>query len=196
MDEIKRRTAVILSFLEGKLTTGFIQTDVETVCLQMRKILELVALGSLVANKKEYSLQYEKFENHWHATRILEDIEAINPQFWPVPTEQVIDPSTGKVKTTIPVTDGFLTRDDLVSIYEQISAVLHAENPYRQKLDLERIRSEMGIWVTRIVNLLNHHQIQLVNPDLQIWVVMRGKDDDRVHTTLMERKLSAAPCSS
>lgn len=57
MEEIKRRTAVIKS-----------------IQAQIRKILELIALGSLVSNIEEFSKQKEKFATYWHAEIIdLED---------------------------------------------------------------------------------------------------------------------------
>jgi hypothetical protein len=67
MQEIKRRTHVVWSFLKGQSTTSFKATTIESSCLQVRKILELIALGSIVANKKEYAKQNDKFEKHWNA---------------------------------------------------------------------------------------------------------------------------------
>jgi hypothetical protein len=187
MDEIKKRTEVIFRIIQGGVRTGYGLADVETACLQMRKILELIALASLVANKHEYSQQYAKFAENWRATQILEEIEAINPNFWPVPSKQVIDPETGKVKSVAPVTSCYLTQDEFASIYDQCSEFLHARNPYALPLDLSIATTRMALWVERMMNLLNHHQIQLVNPDLQIWVLMRDKDDGKVKTFLMAR---------
>jgi hypothetical protein len=63
MDEIKRRTASVRSFIQGESITIYRATTIESMCLQIRKILELIALGSLVANKNEFSKQNEKFKN-------------------------------------------------------------------------------------------------------------------------------------
>ena len=94
MTEIKRRIEVISRLIEKRFTTGYDVTDVETGCLQMRKILELIALGSLVVNKEEISKEYDNYANHWNAKDILTYIETVNPNFYPVPSEQSIDPST------------------------------------------------------------------------------------------------------
>jgi hypothetical protein len=187
MEEIKRRTDVIRWIIKREKTTGYIHTDVETACLQMRKILELIALSSLIANNEEYSRQYQKFAEHWHATKILEDIEAINPDFWPVPSEQVIDPNTGMVKDVVPVTKEYLTHENLVEIYDECNQFLHAQNPYGAPQNITRITSKMALWLTKMMNLLNHHQIRLVNPDFEIWVLIRDKDDNRVKTFLMKK---------
>ncbi|MDA3938810.1 MAG: VCBS repeat-containing protein [Spirochaetia bacterium] len=86
MEEIKKRLAVVVSFMKGSQTTGFLITDVEFVCLHFRKVLEHIALSSLIANKEEYTKQYKNFKRHWNARRILEGIEKINSEYYPQPT--------------------------------------------------------------------------------------------------------------
>ena len=56
--------------------------------LQVRKILELVALSSLVANSKLYTKTYEDFARHYNAELILRDLERINSDFYPRPVTQ------------------------------------------------------------------------------------------------------------
>ncbi|WP_027088944.1 hypothetical protein [Thomasclavelia saccharogumia] len=63
--------------------------EIETVCLQFRKIFEKIALMLLVANKESYAEQNDKFVKHYHTKRILNDLERINPDFYPVPTKRV-----------------------------------------------------------------------------------------------------------
>ena len=62
MEEIKRRTTVVQSFLAGQSKTIYRVTTIESMCLQMRKVLELIALGSLVVNKFIFAEQNTKFE--------------------------------------------------------------------------------------------------------------------------------------
>ncbi len=187
MEEIKRRTLVVSRFLSGEITTGYKMTTIESGYLQLRKVLELIALGSLVANVVEYARQQKKFEQHWHAARILADIEVINPNFYPVPGVQIIDEATGKVKCVDSLKTPFLTRDDFVTLYERCGSILHAENPYGQSRDITAYDAEMGPWLDKTVALLNHHQIQLLDSDLQLWVIMHAKDDGRVHGFIMQK---------
>jgi hypothetical protein len=42
-------------------------------------------------------------------------------------------------------------------------------------------------WDEKIKRLLNHHQIQMVEPDLQYWVIMQAHKDGRVHGFEMKR---------
>lgn len=166
MEEIKRRTVVVSRFLSGEVTTGYKMTTIESGYLQLRKILELIALGSLVANVTEYARQQEKFSQHWHAARLLADIEAVNPNFYPVPGVQVIDEATGTVKSVDALNAPFLTRDDFVTLYERCGGILHAENPYGRSQDIATYDAEMGPWLDKTVALLNHHQIQLFDSAL------------------------------
>ena len=81
MEEIKKRTAVIDVFLSGSKHALFKATTIESTCLQLRKILELIAMGSLVANKKAFSKVYENFSKCWNAEYIFKDIGRINTEF-------------------------------------------------------------------------------------------------------------------
>jgi hypothetical protein len=72
MVEIKRRFRVIDHFMSGKNAAIYMPTTVETIGLQFRKILELIAFASLTANKKLYATAYANFSKHWEGlcTRI------------------------------------------------------------------------------------------------------------------------------
>ena len=87
--EIKRRIEVIADHLNKKITERYLIIEVETICLQFRKILEKIMLISLVANKEAYAEQNEKFAKHYQAERIMRDLERINPDFYPVPTKRI-----------------------------------------------------------------------------------------------------------
>ena len=52
MEEIKRRREVIEGFLEHQFHSKFLITTVESIALQLRNILELIALASLGGEQK------------------------------------------------------------------------------------------------------------------------------------------------
>jgi hypothetical protein len=85
MGDLKMRIKFINLILERRNTTGSNETDIEFCCLQIRKMLELISLGSLVMHKNEFEKQSEKYKTFWNPKRILEDIEKINPDFYPKP---------------------------------------------------------------------------------------------------------------
>jgi len=188
MEEIKLRTEAVYSILQKRFTTQYPATNIEFMCLQIRKILELIALGSLITDKDEYIRQNEKLAKQWRVGSILDGIEKINPDFYPLPGKQVIDPTTGKVQEVVRITTGYLTRTDFSGIYDDCSDAIHIGNLLDHTTDYASLEKNIPCWISKIVTLLDHHQIQLLNEKQQLWVIMKGKDDNRVHVHLMERR--------
>lgn len=187
MEEIKMRGEVLEGFLTGKLSARYLPPTIESVCLQFRKILELIALASLVAHKDDYSKQRENFAQDWHAERILKEIEKINPAFYPVPTKQKKDPTTGKVLETENVKEPYLTRSDFEVLYNICGELLHAANPFGRAKDYEGFARSAPSWLSKIKTLLNHHQIQLADDNTQIWALMVGEQDRKANAFVMKK---------
>jgi len=181
MEEIKRRITVIQLFLTKKCTTSYAETNFETMCLQIRKILELIALGSLVANKNEFTKFNDKFEKLWNAREILRDIKKVNPDFYPKPVNETKseDPQIGFHLDK--VISGYLTEKKFLKIYEKCGGIMHAANPFKNKFDYNYYKINIPFWVTEITTLLNIHLITLVN-SREIYIVkMNVKTDGKVH---------------
>ena len=166
--------------------------DVQFVCLQFRMIVELIALASLCANKTEYANQHAKFASHWNAKRIFNDLEHINPRFYPAPMVQIRDPITGKPTGTSPMTGPYLTKDDAIRLYEDCSSMLHSRNPYAPQVDVTAIVKQFGVWAANIKSLLGHHQVQLINADEHLLVIMESLQG-QVQVTLWEKVLAPPP---
>lgn len=181
MEEIKKRTLVVDAFLTGSRNALYLKTTVESIYLQFRKVLELIAMASMSASP-EYMERYERFRHHYNGKRMLEDLERVNPRFYPQPSRQVVDTASGKVVEVVALESGFLTKDEYVELYDICGELLHAENPYgEEKQNIELRFQEALEWKNKIVNLLNHHQVQLANSGKQLWVLMRANSDDKVH---------------
>jgi hypothetical protein len=187
MEEIKRRTHAVHAILSKQYTTPCKATNIEFICLQIRKILELVALASLVANKDEYARHHKKFAEHWRAKAILDSIEKINPRFYPVPGKQVRDPKTGKVTHLDLVKEGFLAQSEFSDVYNSCSEAIHAVNPFGDAVDYRNLEKQIPLWMTKLKTLLNHHQIQLLNEKQMLWVLMQAKTDGKVHAWIFEK---------
>ncbi|MXX22389.1 MAG: hypothetical protein F4Y02_17665 [Chloroflexi bacterium] len=181
MEEIKKRIRVVDAFQNGSRNALYLKTTVESIYLQFRMILELIAMASLSASP-EYMARYERFRRHYNGKRIFKDLEKVNPDFYPRPTRQVVDADSGKVVEVVDVQSGFLTKDQYVELYDICGDLLHAENPYAQgQQDMKLRLQQAAEWKNRIVTLLNHHQVQLANSGKQIWVLMHAKSDGKVH---------------
>lgn len=181
MEEIKLRFDAILDILTRKHTTLYPVTNIEFICLQIRKILELIAMGSLVANKKEFEKQNIKFESFWNARKMLEDIEKLNPDFYPQPMDEL--PSTSpRIKRELKnIKDNYLTKKEFVKLYKKCGKLMHRDNPFGSKADLNFYEKSINEWLSKINNLLKVHAIKLLGDDTLYLIHMQEAPDGKVH---------------
>jgi len=71
MAQLLPRIALVQSIFDKRASTGHQQIDAEIVFLQFRKMLELIAFSSLIANKGVYSKDHASFATEWRATQML-----------------------------------------------------------------------------------------------------------------------------
>lgn len=181
MREIKRRTEVIDFFLYKDGHAMYEFTTVETVCLQFRKILELIAFSSLVANKQQYSIAHKNFESHWNAELLLKDLLRVNPDFYPKPVEEELSTVPGIKTHLLPIQEGFLTQGEFVRVYKKCGGMLHAFNPYGSRTGYPFFRKTFPEWRKKIIRLINCHQVHLVG-QTNFWLFHMQEDgDDNVH---------------
>lgn len=159
MEEVRTRLARIETVVarikrEQKQNDG----DIELIFIQFRKCCELIALGSLIANKKAYSEQYSDFANDWRLNRIVPNLRKVNPEFYPVPlSEPQTSPGAAKFSFATP---GFLTEAELVQLYNIAGKLLHSRNPFSTDDPMHNIGYSVDEWVLRIKKLIRWHYIQ------------------------------------
>lgn len=185
MEEIKKRTEVITEHLNGVYSEKYLITETEFLCVQLRKVLENIALASLVANKEKYSAIRKKFASDWNAKRILDDLEQVNPSFYPKPTEQIRKPDG--TFALVDITKGFLTKSEFIHLYDKCGELLHAQNPFANKKDFKMFYSQAGNWLKKIITLLNHHVITL-SDETMIVALMKSDEDGKPHTFIFKEK--------
>lgn len=188
MEEVKRRTFAVTEMLKGHTTTSYLATNIEFMCLQLRKMLELISMGSLVMNKKEFDTIEKKYQSFWNAKLILQDIERLNPDFYPVPIIEVPSTQPGVVNDLQTKIEGFLTRQDFVKVYEKCGGIMHSYNPYGSKCDFEYYKARIAEWEDLIIGLLNTHMIHIKGLDGFYLIHMQEARDDKVHGYYFERK--------
>jgi hypothetical protein len=169
MEEVKHRVSLVRSVLTRSVSTGYPAFDTEMVFLHFRKILELVAFASLTANKDVYSAAHEEFATHWNAKRMLGYLEKVNADFYPIALEPYI-PTADGVKNFQPVADGFMTKEEFVTLYNNCGRLLHARNPFSPEAPVVQTSYSVEQWVSRIQKLLTIHVISLVDGDR--WVIV------------------------
>jgi hypothetical protein len=168
MAEVRTRLGVVRSVLTGSVTMGQQAFNVELIFLQLRKALELIAFGSLAANESKYAAAYPNFGSHWRAKAILDAVEKINSEFFPIPLEPP-EAKEGGIRHFDRPADGFLTRDEFVSLYDSCGEILHIRNPFTTKDPTIQIGYHVEQWVARIERLLYWHLVRLIDGD--VWVV-------------------------
>ena len=162
-------------------------TTTESICLQIRKIVELIAFSSLIANKEAYASVHQDFAKHWNAKRLLADLERVNPDFFPTP---VIETRQDERTHCTPVSDGFLTKSDFVHVYEKCGGMLHARNPYDSRNGYHYADKSITGWMEKIVNLLKVHTIKILGQE-GFWLIhMHEKANDKVYVYQLEPYLA------
>ena len=152
---------------------------VECLVLQVRKILELVALGSMAVNESAYKKAYESFHKHSHADRIPHDLQRINPDFYPMPAKQERATAEGVDHHLVISSDAdesFLRKSDFCKVYDKCGGLLHAQNPFGSARDYGYYEKNVGIWMRKIERLLSTHTMRLVNDDNLYLIHMNASD--------------------
>ena len=185
MEEIKKCTEVIISVEQQTIPVPVI-VALELCYLQLRLICETIALGCLVAHGDVVGTQTGRMKKAYEADWILNNLERLHPKFYPIPTKQILGPD-GRPKATEHIKSGFLTKKELINLYTSCGEMLHRGSLKNLNSKFERPPDfrPIGEWRTKVITLLNHHQIQLLAKDTQLWVLMKAKDDGRAHGLIM-----------
>lgn len=142
---------------------------IETIALQIRRVIESIALASLVANEPLYKEEAEKFKKFWMTEKIFEYIEKRNPHFYPKPvTPFLLNTYTGELSRPISlIKDGFMTRDMCIEVYKKCNKILHPQNPFAEdpNRDYLGFLNQVSNWIDLIVKLLDWHIFRLLGSD-------------------------------
>jgi hypothetical protein len=159
--------------------------DYEAIALNLRKILEIIAFSSLVANKDKYAEAHDKFDREWRAQKILEKMEKIHPNFYPKPANiKMLD---NGIRHLEPVQDnGALTKEEFSELYDKCSKTIHTWNPFTQAPRVVNFRLSLDEWMKKIANLLSSHYVQLVD-DAGYWLCfMKDASDGKPHVYTLQ----------
>ena len=181
LDEIRLRLVLIRSICNQTLDAGSELFNYEIASINLRKCLELIAFGSLTANKDAYASMHAKFEEHWRAKRLLENLEKIHSNFYPIALlAPVVSSETPRQVHFELETQGFLTRDEFVELYDLCSKIIHSQNPFAAQATIN-FRFSVNEWVSRIETLLRFHSFQLAGLSY-IWIgELYGLNDGKAH---------------
>lgn len=176
MAELKRRTHVISMFLAGQQDAVYKASNIETIGLQFRKAFELIVFASLTAHKELYSAAYSDFAKHWEAAKLVKRLREINPHFYPEPVIQVPSNKLGVKMDLASRQPDYLTAESLVDAHGRCGSLMHAANPYGRETDYAFFEASFPVWLSKTVNLLNSHLVQLPG-DTGFYLVQMGREN-------------------
>lgn len=168
MEKVRHRCGIIERLEASPLpppNDDFLTT--ELIFVQFRKVLELIAYASLAANKEKYAAADSRYHLHWRAKDMLDDVEKVNPGFYPMPVLPPVKKADGTLYFARP-TSAYLAKDDFVTLYDLASGVLHMRNPFSQK-PIAASTYTVTAWRKMIEVLLSTHFV--VFPDRSRWLV-------------------------
>jgi hypothetical protein len=180
MDQIMHRVKLLVQILDNRITLGEEVFNYEVVALNFRKILECMAYASLSGHHKIYTKAHFKAERHHRAKDILNEVEKLNPQFYPAP--KTITPGSGTKDEPHHLTDrdaDYLSRDEFITLFDKCSEVIHVQNVLKGPQHVDFINPPK-VWLKKITNLLDHHCITISGSD-QIWFVIMMGEDGKAH---------------
>ena len=176
-------------------------TRIESICLQVRMILENIALGCLVANGEHLDSLPRRIEKAYHADTILTRLEAVVPECYPQPLVLVrrepdakiramevdLDRYLGEWEGRPP--DEWLSRSEFKEVYGRLGRMLHARNPLGVTPDITFYEEMTPLWLNKIVRLVTHHKISMRSEE-QIYVAQISPSGE-VSITAFERMADA-----
>ena len=179
MYEIKLRSMIVAKLLKQEINLIYEIPHTETMALQIRLMIESIALASLSANKTLFEEENNKFKQFWKADRIFEDIEKKNPDFYPQPIKAVPSNPPGNYVSFDDIKSGFMTRDKIIRVHKECCDFLHAKNPYMPERNYRGFVERVPNWMDEITTLLLEHRITLLNDDFSYTVHMHYRKDDK-----------------
>lgn len=163
----------------------------EQIALHLRKCMELVVFGSLVAHRDAYAAIHPDYAQHWKAHKILDKLAKANPNFFPTPTK-ITNTAPGAHHLTEPDRPR-LTVDDVIFLFDRASDLIHVFQPFQNDgavtVDLKYTPHE---WTQRIWNLLEEHYVMLLGGRQMLLVQMAAPPHGRVKVMRAEPDESAS----
>jgi hypothetical protein len=180
MEESRSRIALLRRITIGSLRHGTENFEYECASLQLRKVLESIAFGSLCVNEPAYAKTHANFEKHHRAKDLLRALEKVNPHFYPTPMRSGQSMTPG-VKHLDRVDDRFLTPNEFVNLYDTCNKVLHVWNPFSRDARHVKFGRTVAEWVDRSQRLRDLHLMHVAGSD-DVWVIqMVSPEDGKVH---------------
>ena len=173
MEEVKSRIESINQFMELPGIT--IRTRNESICLQLRMLLELIVFSSLVSNKDVWQRSKKELQSSQDIGKKLRELKRLHPDFYPRPVDLQKSTPGGEPPD---LTERFLSEDKLIKVYRRLGNILHAENPMGKESDYRFLVDAVPGWISQAQNLLECHKIYLYHHPEEFYLIKMSGDVD------------------
>lgn len=160
--------------------------NIENICLQLRKLLELIAMSSLVMNQQAFKEAKKGFEKMWNAKYILRDIKNIHADYFPQSISGIISIDSNKMED---IDYNVLDEDLFCKIYDKCGKMLHISNPFsRNDKIVEEYGKNIPEWLDLIYLTMKYHLVSLYGTNLAYAIELNGFDENISYTLLQEKR--------
>jgi hypothetical protein len=188
MEEAKIRIACIDGALSGRIAALPGPVIREFCYLQFRMLCELIALGCLTAHGDIQATQTKKLRKEWSPERIIAQLEALHPHFYPQPARSTFLPSG--YRQFLPLHSGFLTKGELLALNGKCGDVLHRGGLKKflsPRTPVQTNFPDVAEWRRKIGMLLDLHIIFLIDGKTRFICMLRNEsDNNRVQVAILE----------
>ena len=120
----------------------------------------------MLSYQEAYRKLRKEIGRDWRAIKIIQAIESINPNFYPVPVKGISGGNWNLVRS------GFLSKNQFRDLYDRSSVILHSKNPFSKGPRYLSFDNNVPTYLTKIENLLNEHVVTLANLDESFHVIL------------------------
>ena len=173
MEDVKSRVESINQLMEMPGIT--IRTRVESICLQLRMLLELIVFSSLVSNKDLWQKSQKELQSSQDISKKVRELKRLHPKFYPSPLDLDESPPGGE---PVSRNGGFLSEDRLVEVYGRLGNIVHAENPLGKEIDYRFFIDSVPGWLSDVMRLLECHKVYLYHRPHEFYLIKMFGDVD------------------
>ena len=173
MEEVKDRIESINQLMELPGIT--IRTRVESICLQLRMLLELIVFSSLVSNKDVWQRSQKELKSSQDVSKKLRELKRLHPNFYPRAVDLEAGPRGSEPRDR---QEGFLSEDKLTEVYGRLGNILHAENPMGSETDYRYFIDAVPEWLSQVASLMECHKVYLYHHPEEFYLIKMFGDVD------------------
>lgn len=177
LQEVKERGNVFVAFSRGTCNAIYDEATVEVTTLQLRRILELLAFGFVLATGEKAIPAYASFVRYKNVTEFFSRLRKLNEDYYPQPIVQERN-EQGEMHWNDPAPSEYLTREDFATLLEHCDRVLEPRRVGATPMSLEQCKAANKRWYNKIVRLLDAHLIHPPGKDIAYLFQMESPDAD------------------